>query len=116
MKYKVSDYISKEELRNQCRVWHDKDDALLEMYCEAALELVSAEINRDIYPAEGGEMPKETSCYWPIRFNARLRAATLLVTCDLYENREMQLSYNIFENRTMKLLIDPMRFLQVRSQ
>lgn len=115
MKYEFESYFTIEEVRKQCRVWHNQDDTELEAFALAALEMVSAEINRPIYP-EGSVVP----CYdgktqiWPIEFNARIRAACLILISDLYENREAQLSYSTSENRTLKLLLDPMRFIDIR--
>lgn len=115
MEYTYSDFFKIEELRKQCRVWHDEDDDELIMFCEAAIELASAEINRDIYPTST-TLPEYDECArtWPIHFNKKLRAAILLITSDLYENRESQLAYSVTENRTLKLLLDPMRFTYVR--
>lgn len=115
MQYEFGSYFTIEEIRKQCKVWHDEDDAELEGFALAALEMVASEINRPIYPA-GSDVP----CYngkakiWPIEFNARIRVACLLIISDLYENREAQLSYSVTENRTLKMLLDPMRFLYIQ--
>lgn len=115
MQYEFDKYFNIEEVRKQCKVWHELDDTELEAFALAALEMVSAEINRPIYPADS-----VVPCYddkkqiWPIGFNARIRAACLLIISDLYENREANLSYSTTENRTLKMLLDPMRFISIR--
>lgn len=112
--YSFDDFFEIEEIKKQCRVWHDEDNSELELFTVAAIEDCSAYLNREIL--KSGSANDSTTCSdsWPIVFNMRIRAAVLLMVSDLYENREANLSYSINENHTLKRLLDPMRDLQVR--
>lgn len=111
------DYFTIEEIRQHCRVYHEEDDQELIMFTEAALEQVSSEIGRPILK-KGVEEDSTTAAdpLWPVAFNKRIRSAVLLFTSDLYENRGTGLDYQTYENRAYRLLLDPLRNLQVRFQ
>lgn len=113
--YNFDDFFKIEEIRKQCRVWHEEDDDELKFFAVAAIEHCADTLNRTILKP-GSTTSADSICCddWPIVFNSRIKAAALLMISNLYENRESQTSYNTYSNPTFDLLLSPMKDLQVR--
>lgn len=101
------DYISMEVVKSHCRIYHDEDDNEIEIYCNAALDLLSSNINRKILK-KGEKQDNEDDSY-PCELRPAIIAAMLLLISDLYNNRESNLDVSTFENRTFILLTSPFR-------
>ncbi len=107
------DFATIDEIKQHCRVYHDEDNAELGAFFEAAIEVVESWINKKI--VKTSDIADEDDLISPsIKYNRRIRAAALLITSDLYNNKESQLSYSVTENKTVELLLDGMRNIQVR--
>lgn len=114
--YNFDDFFKIEEIRKQCKIWHEEDDEELKLMALAALENCEDLLGRVILKA--GSPDDSTTCAdsWPVVFNNRIRAACLLMISDLYENREVNTSYNTYTNPTFERLLAPLKDLQVRFQ
>ena len=79
-------FLTKEEIRFQCRL--DEDDTseapMLELYASAAEQAVIQHLNRNLYK---DEVPEDDSTGLVIQPTHKM--AMLLMTAQLYENREV---------------------------
>jgi uncharacterized phage protein (predicted DNA packaging) len=85
--------LSLEDVKAHLRVLHDDEDALIQRMADAAEALVAVYL--------GDDLPDPTP--------APVEAAILLLTADLYENRERQTDKPLSENSTYALLLNPYR-------
>lgn len=65
----------------------DDDDDLLEQYLAAAQQTVVDYLNRPVY-SNLADLQADTSSRQPILVNAAIKAAVLLITGNLYKQRE----------------------------
>lgn len=85
------------EAKQHLRVLHDLEDDLIELYLDAALGHISEYLGDDL----PDPMPEAIQC------------AALLLTGDLYVNRERQNDRVLYENTAYQLLLNPYRTLEV---
>src|SRR5690606_30226446 len=93
-------------LKKHLRVFHDDEDAELEMYQAAAETIVVEYVDREVVAADGTPtLPDGIALTPPIT------AAILLVAADLYENREpdMNAPGNAVLPRHVRALLAPYR-------
>lgn len=107
-----SDFLTIDEIREHCRVYHNEDDKQLEIYANAAITLLESNLNRKLL--KKGEAEPVPNPEYLCAFNDSIKAAALLLISDLYDNRSSNLDVNTFENRTFVLLTSPFRNLSVR--
>jgi len=86
-------FVSLDDIKSHLRITGNADDALLAIYADAACEHVAAFTRRE----------------WSEDVPASVKAAVLLLTADLYENREAQSPVTLQENKTVERLLWPYR-------
>ncbi|MCK4205261.1 phage gp6-like head-tail connector protein [Brucella pituitosa] len=79
--------VDLELLKKHLRVFHDDEDAELEVYLAAAETVVTDYLDREVVAAD-----QTPSLADGIIINPAISAAILLVGADLYENREPDMS------------------------
>ncbi|MFV1944193.1 head-tail connector protein [Pseudomonas luteola] len=85
------------QAKEHLRVLHDLEDGMIELYLEAAISLVSQYLGDDL----------------PDPMPEAIQAAVLLLTGDLYLNRERQADRTLSENTAYQLLLAPYRSMRV---
>jgi uncharacterized phage protein (predicted DNA packaging) len=89
-----------DEAKAQLRVDHDDDDAIIATYSDAAVSHVLQYCNLPSVPE--GLLP-----------GPAFKAAALLVLGDLYGNRDSEIDGTVTLTRTVRMLIDPYRWIRV---
>ena len=98
MKYLEIDYI-----KQHSRIDYDCEDALLELFCDAAEDAMAQILNRG---KDSEEMVAElTEVYGHVP--APIRAATLMLVASLYKDREKDLVQESHDNKTFGILVKP---------
>lgn len=87
------------EVKAHLRITSNVEDALLQLYMDAANDRIENYINRPI--------PDNTDS--PPTAPAAIKAAALLIISDMYENREGAGEKEIKENPALKSLLYPYR-------
>ena len=87
------------DVKQHLRVMHDLEDSLIQIYLDAAVRHVTEYLGEDL----PDPMPEDVQC------------AVLLLTADLYVNRERQIDRPIHHNTTYQLLLNPYRSMEVLS-
>ncbi|MTI12636.1 head-tail connector protein [Sansalvadorimonas verongulae] len=77
-------FLTIEQIKQQCRIEHDEEDSLLEFYGRAAESVVVKDLNRNVYTSA---VPDDDST--GIVISEDIKAAMLLMVAQLYENREV---------------------------
>lgn len=85
------------EAKSHLRVTHDLEDGLIELYLDAAVGHIEKYLGDDL----------------PDPMPDPIRAAVLLLTADLYVNRDRQADRALFENTAYGLLLAPYRSAEV---
>lgn len=85
------------QAKEHLRVLHDLEDGMIELYLGAAISLVSQYLGDDL----------------PDPMPEAIQAAVLLLTGDLYLNRERQADRTLSENTAYQLLLAPYRSMRV---
>jgi uncharacterized phage protein (predicted DNA packaging) len=85
------------EVKQHLRVLHDLEDSLIQLYLDAAAGHVSRYLGDDL----PDPMPEP------------IKAAVMLLTADLYVNRERQSDEPLYQNKTYGLLLAPYRTMAV---
>jgi len=91
--------VELEDAKNHLRVVHNEEDMLIETYLNAALGHVAIYLGDDL----PDPMPEPVA------------AAVLLLTADLYMNRERQADRALYENTAYSLLLNPYRSMEVQA-
>ena len=98
MKYLTIGYI-----KDHTRIDYDCEDALLELFGDAAEDAMAQILNRG---KNSEEMVTElTEIYGHVP--APIRAATLMLVASLYKDREKDLVQQAYENKTCGILVKP---------
>ena len=87
------------DVKQHLRVMHDLEDTLIQMYVDAAVRHIEEYLGDDL----PDPMPEDIQC------------AVLLLTGDLYVNRERQIDRPIHHNTAYQLLLNPYRSMEVLS-
>ena len=92
--------------KRHLRVWHDDDDAEIAVYLAAAENIVVEYIDREVVAA--GATPTTLD---GVALSPAITAAILLLTGDLYENREAdpEASGNVVLPKSVRALLAPWR-------
>lgn len=85
------------EIKAHLRVTHDAEDDIIAMYADAALAHIRQYLGDDM----------------PDPLPDPVRAAMLLLTADLYVNRERQADKPLTDNSAYALLLNPYRCMTV---
>lgn len=85
------------DAKQHLRVMHDLEDDLIQLYMDAAAGHVAAYLGDDL----PDPMPEP------------IQAAVLLLTADLYVNRERQADRILHESTAYALLLNPYRTMEV---
>lgn len=85
------------DVKQHLRVMHDLEDTLIQMYVDAAVRHIEEYLGDDLPE----QMPEDIQC------------AVLLLTGDLYVNRERQIDRPIHHNTAYQLLLAPYRSMEV---
>lgn len=89
--------ITTEEIKAHLRVTHNAEDALIAAYADAAMTHIAEYLGESL----------------PDPMPAPIRAAVLLLTADLYVNRQRQAGSALHDNPTYQLLLNPYRCMEV---
>lgn len=89
--------ITVAEAKQHLRVMHDLEDALIQLYLNAAIQHVTEYLGDDL----------------PDPIPDPIQAAVLLLTADLYINRERQADRILHESTAYALLLNPYRSMAV---
>ena len=89
--------ITVTEAKQHLRVMHALEDPLIQIYLDAAKKHVAEYLGEDL----PDPMPEDIQC------------AVLLLTGDLYVNRERQIDRPIHHNTAYQLLLAPYRSMEV---
>lgn len=85
------------DVKRHLRVMHNLEDSLIQIYLDAAVRHVAEYLGEDL----PDPMPEDIQC------------AVLLLTGDLYVNRERQIDRPIHHNTAYQLLLNPYRSMEV---
>lgn len=85
------------DVKQHLRVLHNLEDSLIQIYLDAAVRHVTEYLGEDL----PDPMPEDVQC------------AVLLLTGDLYVNRERQVDKPIHHNTAYQLLLNPYRCMEV---
>jgi uncharacterized phage protein (predicted DNA packaging) len=96
--FKSLHFVSLSEIKQHLRIIGAEEEFLLHSYALAAEDAVKQFTKRDW--AEEAEIP------------ASVKAATLLLIGDLYENREGQAEMRLYKNETVERLLWPYRNME----
>lgn len=91
--------VSLSEAKNHLRVDQSAEDALIQVYLDAAIDYVRNFLNTDI----PGELDS------PVSTPSAIKAAIYLIVGGLYEHREQYSEVDIKENPAVKNLLFPYR-------
>lgn len=80
------------EAKAQCRVTHDLEDDLIQVYMDAADDYIKNYLNLEIYPQKPA-----------------IKAAALLIIEDLYTHRSAQTEIELYKNDAVEGLLHPFR-------
>lgn len=88
-------YILLEDIKNQCVIEHDEDDALLMSMAEAAEDGMKGYLGRDLEEItdENGNLPKG------------VYQGLLMMVGEMYNHREVTVSYAQYENAAFRFLV-----------
>lgn len=91
--------LSLQQIKQHLRVdeTDNTEDALITMYQQSAMQYVAKYLGEDL----------------PDPIPAPIEACVLLLTADMYENRERQGPEVFYQNHTYKLLLNPYRSAEV---
>ncbi len=90
-------YLLLEDIKKQCIIEHDEDDAFLLAIAEAAEEGMASFIGQslDDVSDENGMLPKS------------LYQGLLMMVGEMYNHREVTVAYQQYENAAFRFLVQP---------